>query len=783
MSVIATCLGYPRMGVGRELKKALESHWAGALSSAQLEATAAALRRRHWLAMKQAGIDHVPCGDFSLYDHVLDTAVMFGAVPARFRDLADPSARYFAMARGLQDPARGIDVAALEMTKWFDTNYHYLVPELKNGEDFALDPSRLLRDVDEARAAGVEPRAVVLGPVSFLLLAKLGEGAAGSTLDRLDALLPLYERLLGLLAAAGVGWVQLDEPCLVLDLDEAASAAYRRALPRLARWSVRPQLLLATYFGALAENLALAVDAGVEALHVDLVRAPEQLDAVVRAAGERSGSTDRGSGADMLAGARMILSLGVIDGRNVWRADLDAAHAQVRRAVAALGPERVWVAPSCSLLHVPIDLAGEAALDEELRAWLAFGAQKLGELRALADAAEVASPDGPRFVESRATQASRRGARRVHDPEVAARLAGVSDAMLRRASPFAVRAAAQRARLALPLWPTTTIGSFPQTGDVRGARAAWRAGRLDEAGYQGFLEAETRRCVERQEAIGLDLLVHGEFEHTDMVEYFGEQLAGFVFTANGWVQSYGSRCVKPPILFGDVARPRPMTVAWARRAQAMTRKPVKGMLTGPITILQWSFVRDDQPRRDTAMQIALALRDEVADLEAAGIAAIQVDEPAIREGLPLRRRDHAAYLRWAVDAFRLATTPVRDDTQIHTHMCYSEFGEILGAIGELDADVLSIETSRSRMELFRDFGRVGYPNDVGPGVYDIHSPRVPTSAEIADLLRRAAAVLPVERLWVNPDCGLKTRGWPEVELALRRMVEAARILRAEHDVR
>lgn len=757
---LATCLGFPRIGSDRELKKALEGFWSKQLTATDLRRRATALRVRHWTAMKAAGIDHVPSNDFSLYDHVLDTAVMFGVVPARFAAIADDTERYFAMARGLQDPATHTDVAALEMTKWFDTNYHYLVPELELDQAFTLDPSRILVEIDQARAAGVEPRPVVLGPVSFLMLAKRD---LGSPLALIDALLPAYERLLEVLATAGVAWVQLDEPCLVTDLDRDTWKLYERALGRLSRWAARPKVLLATYFGDLYANIPLALHAGFEAIHVDLVRAPEQLQQLLAVIDDRT-----------------IVSMGVVDGRNIWRTDLDRAHALIRRAVAVVGSERVWIAPSCSLLHTPVDLDRETKLDPELRGWLAFATQKLGEIRALADAADHVIPlANAAFAASRQAVITRRQSARVHDPEVTARVAAIDETMTRRRSPFDARIKAQHARLRLPLLPTTTIGSFPQTGDVRGARAAWRAGKLSEDDYRVFLRAETARCIARQEQLGLDMLVHGEFERTDMVEHFGELLAGFAFTDFGWVQSYGSRCVKPPILFGDVSRPAPMTVEWALYAQSLTTKPVKGMLTGPVTILQWSFVRDDQPRRETTMQIALALRDEVCDLETAGIAAIQVDEPAIREGLPLRRSEHAAYLKWAVDAFKLATCGVRDDTQIHTHMCYSEFGAILEAIGALDADVLSIETSRSRMELFGDFHRVGYPNEVGPGVYDIHSPRVPTTNEIVDLLYRAAAVLPVSRLWVNPDCGLKTRGWPEVENALGRMVEAARRVRAE----
>ncbi len=762
MPLLATCLGHPRVGVARELKKALESFWAKKTSAADLDGVARDLRRRHWSAMKAKGIDHIPSNDFSLYDHVLDMAVAVDAIPARYRGFADPLARYFAMARGSQDRDAGTDVSALEMTKWFDTNYHYIVPELEIDQRFRLDAAKILAEIGEARALGVDTRPVIPGPVSFLMLSKFAVGAPkGATpLDLLDALLPVYEELLGVLGAKNVPWVQIDEPCLVLDLDERAKEAYRRTLERLAASQCRPRILLATYFGALDDNVSLVADSGVDGLHVDLVRAPEQLDTVLAR-----------------LGSQMWLSAGVVDGRNVWRTDLDAAHGLVRRAVEALGAARVVVAPSCSLLHVPVDLAVEQKLDPELKSWLAFAAQKIDELRALADAGEAVAAAGPLIDETRRAFVSRRASHRTRNPTVRARAATVTDSVLRRASPFDVRIARQHARFRLPILPTTTIGSFPQTAGVRGARAAWRAGKTTAHEYDAFLRAETRRCIEKQEALGIDVLVHGEFERNDMVEYFGEQLEGFAFTENGWVQSYGSRCVKPPVLFGDVARPRPMTVAWSRYAQSLTKRPMKGMLTGPVTILQWSFVRDDQLRSATCMQIALALRDEVLDLEAAGIPMIQVDEPAIREGLPLRRGQWASYLRWAVDSFRVATSGVRDETQIHTHMCYSEFGDILGAVAEMDADVLSIETSRSKMELLLDFGRFRYPNDVGPGVYDIHSPRVPTTEEMERLLLRAAEVLPANRLWTNPDCGLKTRGWPEVEEALASMVNAARLAR------
>ncbi len=763
MGVLATCLGHPRIGASRELKRAVEGFWAGRVSRDQLEATGRELRRRHWLQMQSAGIDHVPCNDFSFYDHVLDAALAAGIVPARYAGVADPLARMFAMARGLQDSAAGADLAALEMTKWFDTNYHYIVPELQPDQVFRLDATKILGEVAEARALGIAPRPVVLGPVTLLWLSKSADGPAPlGTAGVLDRLVAVYEELLVKLAGEGVDWVQLDEPVVALDLDGPTREAVRRALERLSFLKKRPRLLLATYFEGLDDNLQLAASSGCEALHVDLVRAPEQLETVLAALPET-----------------MTLSVGLVDGRNVWRTDLDAAHARLRRAVGALGAERVWVAPSCSLLHVPADLDGEGDLEPQLKTWLAFARQKLDEVRALADAAGTERPVARAFAISRAARDGRRSSERVRNPAVRARAEAVDGAMLRRASPYAARASRQRTRFALPPLPTTTIGSFPQTADVRAARAAWRAHRLRDTDYVHFLKDETRRCVAKQEGLGLDVLVHGEFERTDMVEYFGEQLEGFAFTENGWVQSYGSRCVKPPILFGDVARPEPMTVDWSRFAQSLTARPMKGMLTGPVTILQWSFVRDDEPRAGVCVQVALALRDEVADLEAAGIGMIQVDEPAVREGLPLRRRKWGQYLRWAVDGFRLATAGVRDETQIHTHMCYAEFGDILPALAEMDADVVSIETSRSQMALLGDFARFAYPNEVGPGVYDIHSLRVPTADEMVRLLRRAAEVLPVERLWVNPDCGLKTRAWPEVEAALRNLVEAARRLREE----
>lgn len=752
-SYIAASLGFPRIGVGRELKKAVESYWGGKASAEELAETARLLRQRHWLLAKDAGIDHVPSNDFSLYDHMLDAAVTFGVVPKRYAQIPDAMHRYFAMARGLQDRASGVDIPALEMTKWFDTNYHYIVPEVAADQVFRLDARKILAEIAEARALGIETRPVIPGPVTFLLLSKASHPGK-KPLDFLDALLPVYDQLLALLAEQRVAWVQIDEPGLVLDLDDDAKAAYGLVFTRWSANHGRPRIMLTTYFGALGDNLPLVAASEVDGLHIDLVRAPEQLG-------------------DVLSHLRpkTFLSLGLVDGRNIWRTNLDQAAALVQSASAAIDVRRLIIAPSCSLLHCPVDLQAENRLDAELKGWLAFATQKLGEIREIANG----TPSHAYFA-TRAALASRAGSLRTRDPLVRAKLRAVTPAMLVR-TPFKDRRTRQIARFCLPTLPTTTIGSFPQTGDVRSARAAWRAGKSSAEAYEAFLQNETKVCIERQEAIGLDVLVHGEFERTDMVEYFGEQLEGFAFTENGWVQSYGSRCVKPPVLYGDVARPQAMTVAWARYAQSLTAKPVKGMLTGPVTILQWSFVRDDQPRRDTCLQIALALREEVQDLEAAGVGMIQVDEPAIREGLPLRRGDWKAYLSWAVDAFRLATAGVQEETQIHTHMCYAEFGDILDAVAAMDADVLSIETSRSQMELLDDFDKFRYPNDVGPGVYDIHSPRLPTQREIEELLGRAAEVLPPERLWVNPDCGLKTRGWPEVEAALRSMVEAAREVR------
>ncbi len=753
--VMATNLGCPRIGPRRELKAALEGFWGGRLTPAELGAAAKAVRAANWRLQAEHGIAHIPSNDFSLYDQVLDTAAMVGAVPKRFGWDGGTVGldTYFAMARGTQD------APAMEMTKWFDTNYHYIVPEFEAGQRFTFASRKPIDAYLEAKALGIETRPVLVGPLSFLLLGK-AEDEALAPLSLLDDLLDVYAQVLAGLADAGAQWVQIDEPILATDLDDDTRAAFAHAYARLAA-ARGPRTLVATYFDDLGDNLAVALGLPVAGVHLDLVRGPDQLDRALDAI-----SPD------------LTLSLGVIDGRNVWRADLDRALGVVERAVDRLGGERVLVAPSCSLLHVPLDLDAETDLDDELKGWLAFAKQKLAELAAL----ETGANDGRAAIaaalaESTAAVDRRRAAARIHNPAVKQRAAAVGDDMLRRRNPFPERRRVQQAHIALPAYPTTTIGSFPQTAEVRRARAQFRRGERDAEWYDSFLAAETEKAVRLQEDIGLDVLVHGEFERNDMVQYFGERLDGFAVTAAGWVQSYGSRCVKPPIIFGDVARPAPMTVKWSKFAQSLTERPIKGMLTGPVTILQWSFVRDDQPRAETCKQIALAIRDEVLDLEAAGIRIVQIDEPALREGLPLHRGDWGGYLEWAVDSFRLASSGVRDETQIHSHMCYSEFNDIIPSIVRMDADVISIEASRSRMELLDSFVDFQYPNEIGPGVYDIHSPRVPGDDEMAGLLRRASKVLNGRQIWVNPDCGLKTRGWAEVEPALANMVAAARRLR------
>lgn len=755
-------LGFPRIGENRELKRALESFWAGQSSEADLQETARSLRRRHWELQRQAGIDLIPSNDFSLYDTILDHSCLVGNVPARFghEGGAVSLATYFAIARGSAAGCCGHGLTACEMTKWFDTNYHYLVPEFSADTKFRLSGAKPFAEFQEALALGIRTKPVLPGPLTYLHLGKSREPGF-DRLALLEDLLSVYEEILRRFADLGAAWVQIDEPILALDLEPAWRAAFLPAFNRLRAAAPGVKLLLATCFGELRENISLAAALPVDALHVDLTRAGGELDSILAA-----------------LPPSLSLSLGVVDGRNIWKNDFEKSLQFLAQARSVLSPGRILVAPSCSLLHVPFSLARETTLDPEIKNWLAFATEKLTEVTLLA---RLAAGTGDSFVayRNRVAVLSRQVSPRIHHAAVKARVQAIRPADSQRLSPFATRRQKQQAVLDLPLLPTTTIGSFPQTKEIRQARARHKRGEIDTAQYEAFLREKTAECIRFQEETGLDVLVHGEFERNDMVEYFGEHLEGFAFTANGWVQSYGSRCVKPPVIYGEVHRRAPMTVAWSAHAQSLTRRPVKGMLTGPITILQWSFVRDDQPRRETARQIALAIRDEVTDLEASGLRVIQIDEPALREGLPLRHADVPAYLAWAGEAFRLSASGVRDETQIHTHMCYCDFNDIIDAIAALDADVISLEASRSQMDLLDVFARFQYPNEIGPGVWDIHSPRIPETAEILALLRKAAAVLPVEKLWVNPDCGLKTRGWPETSAALRHLVEAARLYRAE----
>ena len=755
-------LGFPHLGAGRELKRATEGYWSGKVSQADLLKQGVALRERHWRLQRDVGIDLIPSNDFSYYDRMLDACALVGAVPKRYGWAGGPVDldSYFAMARGVQSGGR--DVTAMEMTKWFDTNYHYIVPEFEPGQAFRLSSSKPVDEFLEAKALGIQTKPVLIGPVTFLLLGKT-RTARFDRLSLLDALLPVYAEILNRLAAAGATWVQLDEPCLSLDRTPADRAAFVRAYRFLAEQAPQVKQLVATYFGTLDDNLSTVLELPVGGVHVDAVRAGEGLAPLLQAwpvGGGRAGK---------------VLSLGVIDGRNIWKADLTTALRQLEDALERAGAAQLWVAPSCSLLHVPIDLDLERRLDSELKGWLAFAKQKLVEVATLARGLrEGRDAVAPALEANQRALAGRRASRRIHNPAVKQRARGVTEHDMRRAAPFAER---RRKQLRLPLFPTTTIGSFPQTAEVRAARKQLHDGKLTPGEYDAFIAEQITRTLRQQEELGLDVLVHGEFERNDMVEYFGEQLEGFAFTENGWVQSYGTRYVKPPIIFGDVSRPKPMTVRWSTFAQSKTARPVKGMLTGPVTILQWSFVRDDQPRAETAKQLALAIRDEVKDLEAAGIRVIQIDEPALREGLPLRRADWPAYVEWAVNAFRLATAGVSDATQIHTHMCYSEFNDVIRVIEKMDADVISIENARSGSELLEGFKEYRYPNEIGPGVYDIHSPRVPSTAEIVQALKRMQEVLGDRQIWVNPDCGLKTRAWPETLAALRNLVHAARQMR------
>lgn len=765
---VAHNLGFPRIGADRELKKALEAYWKGELDEQGLRQVGRQLRAQHWQAQADAGIQLLPVGDFAWYDQVLTHSLMFGVVPQRFRpaDGQPTLDTLFAMARGVTNSCCG-GGQAQEMTKWFDTNYHYLVPEFSADQEFQLSWSQLFEEVEEAQALGHTIKPVLVGPLTYLWLGKL-KGEAAERFDKLELLerlLLVYGEVLDRLAAQGVEWVQIDEPILALDLPQDWKNACERAYNLLQRAPLKK--LVATYFGGLEDNLSLAAALPVDGLHIDLVRAPEQYPLIL----------------DWLPTYK-VLSLGLVNGRNVWRCDLEKALEVARHAAERLG-DRLWLAPSCSLLHSPVDLEREDRLDHELKGWLAFAVQKCAEVATLARAINEPTNEDVvvELARSRAVQAARQHSPRIHKPQVQARLNAIQPQDSQRTSVFAARIEQQRARLDLPAFPTTTIGSFPQTPAIRLARQAYKQGRLSLGDYTEAMQAEIRHAVAVQEQIGLDVLVHGEAERNDMVEYFAEQLDGYAFTRFGWVQSYGSRCVKPAVIYGDLSRPQPMTVDWIRYAQQQTDRVMKGMLTGPVTMLMWSFAREDVSREVQARQLALAIRDEVCDLEATGIRIIQIDEAAFREGLPLRRAQWQHYLDWAVEAFRLCASGVRDETQIHTHMCYSEFNDVIESIAAMDADVITIETSRSQMELLEAFRAFDYPNDIGPGVYDIHSPRVPDTAEMVQLLEKAAERIPAERLWVNPDCGLKTRAWPETEAALVNMVAAARQLRASRNAK
>jgi 5-methyltetrahydropteroyltriglutamate--homocysteine methyltransferase len=753
-------LGFPRIGGQRELKRAQEAYWRGDIDSAKLERIGRALRIHHWNLQANLGVDLIPVGDFSWYDSMLDLSATLGAVPTRFGwsggsvDLDT----YFRMARGRAP--RGTPAAACEMTKWFDTNYHYIVPELEKDQRFALSSERLFNQVTEAQELGFRVKPVIPGPLTWLWLGKT-KGSDFDKLTLLDRLLPVYGELLQRLKAQGVEWVQIDEPILALDLPRAWRNAFESVYHRLHTPGLKQ--LLATYFGSLQDNLAVACTLPVDGLHIDAIRAADEVAIV----------------ADKLSSYK-VLSIGIVDGRNIWRTNLDAALEQLTGLKQRLG-EQLWIAPSCSLLHVPVDLEQETRLDPEVKSWLAFATQKLEELATLKQALDFGADQVRTELDiSRRILASKETSTRLHNPEVQRRVSAVTTEMGQRYNTYSQRAEQQRDLFKLPLFPTTTIGSFPQTKEIRSTRRDYKQGRIDQAEYTQRIKQEIKLVVQKQEELGLDVLVHGEAERNDMVEYFGEQLEGFAFTDDGWVQSYGSRCVKPPILFGDVSRPQPITVEWISYAQSLTDKPMKGMLTGPVTILNWSFVRNDQPEAETCLQVALALRDEVKDLETAGIKIIQIDEAALREGLPLRKSAWKEYLEWAVQAFRITASDVSDSTQIHTHMCYSEFNDIIESIAAMDADVITIETSRSDMELLDVFEDFHYPNEIGPGVYDIHSPNVPEIEQIVELMKKAAQRIPAERLWINPDCGLKTRGWPESEQALENMVRAAQTLRIQH---
>lgn len=761
-------LGYPRIGSNRELKKASELYWAGKISADELIDAGKEIRLKNWKLQAEAGVDLIPSNDFSFYDQVLDLTLAVGAIPTRYHELAKSNSSldlYFAMARGAQK--NGQDVVAMEMTKWFDTNYHYIVPEFTKNQKFALFSEKIINEFKEAKALGIVTKPVLIGPVSYLLLGKEKEEGF-ERIDLIDALLPVYFEILEKLQSENAEYIQLDEPFLALNLNDKERNTFTKVYNEINKRFPKIKIVLANYFDCFGENLTTALALPVDTFHLDLVRCPSQLDDILE-----SGQLNPGTN----------LSLGVVDGRNIWKNDFTKSLELIQKATAVLGENRIFVAPSCSLIHSPCDLDLETnneTLTPEIKQWLAFAKQKINEIVVLKKFAskEVDIKLSAEYERNVVANNNRKTSKLIHNNEVKARVSNITASDDKRKSTFATRRTSQIDALNLPLFPTTTIGSFPQTAEVRSWRAKFKKGELTPQQYNDLIEKETEATIRFQEETGIDVLVHGEFERNDMVEYFGEQLAGFTFTKNGWVQSYGSRCVKPPVIYGDVSRPNPMTVKWSQYAQSLTPKWVKGMLTGPVTILQWSFVRNDQPRSETCTQIALAIRDEVVDLEKAGIKIIQIDEPAIREGLPLRKEEWATYLDWAVKAFRISASGVNDDTQIHTHMCYSEFNDIIQNIADMDADVITIECSRSQMELLDAFADFKYPNEIGPGVYDIHSPRVPSSEEMVQLLEKAAAVIPVDQLWVNPDCGLKTRHWDETKKALIEMVAAAQEMRA-----
>ena len=763
-------LGYPRIGSQRELKKASEQYWSGKISVEQLLQTGKTIRLQNWQLQKQAGIDLIPCNDFSFYDQTLDMSLMLGAIPERYHDLMSDKKLsetdlLFAMARGYQKD--GYDVTAMEMTKWFDTNYHYIVPEFTANQKFSLYSHKVLNEFLESKENGFNTKPVLLGPVSYLLLGKEKEEGF-HRLELIKNVLPVYIEVLGKLQNHGAQYVQLDEPCLSLNLTNAEKEVIIKTYQEIHDKFPGLHLILASYFECYGQNLQTVINLPVQTLHLDLVRCPLQLDDIL--------ATD-------LVNAKTHLSLGVVDGRNIWKNNFQEVLALIDKAIKKIGADRIWIAPSCSLLHSPCDLdleTNDAILTPEIKQWLAFAKQKIDEVVVLkqlstgenAEAAAAGLQENIKANESRKTSAL------IHNKNVKQRVAAITEKEAQRAHDFSQRKIKQHETLHLPMFPTTTIGSFPQTSEVRSWRARLKKGELTQAQYDDLIAKEITEAIRWQEEAGIDVLVHGEFERNDMVEYFGERLAGFTFSKNGWVQSYGSRCVKPPIIYGDVYRPAPMTIRWTSYAQSLTKQWVKGMLTGPVTILQWSFVRNDQPRSETCLQIALAIRDEVVDLEKAGIKIIQIDEPAIREGLPLRKENWPQYLEWAVRAFRISASGVKDETQIHTHMCYSEFNDIIKNIADMDADVITIECSRSQMELLDAFADFKYPNEIGPGVYDIHSPRVPSKEEMVSLMEKAKAVVPAAQLWVNPDCGLKTRQWDETKKALIEMVDAAKELRS-----